>query len=161
MFNDIGKYDSWKYENSLPLMVWQDGTVEWGFPAPMKTTCKMDVTNFPFDSHDCEIKMYSSSILSLHFDLQPECSEPEILLGYYEGSPQWEITGSISFFNHKYHEPPVVQSGGNLRNRISGHGIGPIFQKTHSHFQNFFSICLVFGRVFYHNYILCLLIKTV
>ena len=106
-----------------------------GVSSSNENNCKMDVTNFPFDSHDCEIKIYSSSILSLYFDVQPECSEPEILLGYYEGSPQWEITGSISFFcNHKYHEPPVVQRGGNLRNRISGHGIGPIFQKTHSPF---------------------------
>ena len=97
VFNDIGKYDPWKYKDFLPLVVWGDGTVQWGFPAPMQTTCTMDVTNFPFDSHDCEIKIYSS-ILSILFDIQPECFEQQILMGYYEGSPQWEITGSISFF---------------------------------------------------------------
>ena len=94
VFNDIGAYDPWKLKKMLPLLVSSNGTVKWGYPAPMKTTCKMDVTDFPFDSHDCEIKMYST-ILGQDFDVQLECFDDIISLGYYEGSPQWEITGII------------------------------------------------------------------
>ena len=54
-YNDVGTFDTRTYRFLIPLTVKSSGEVCWNFPAPMRTTCIMDVKKFPFDRQECEI----------------------------------------------------------------------------------------------------------
>ena len=90
-YEDIGVYDAWKYSNTVFLKGEPDGTVTWLSPAPMKTVCSMDMTNFPYDSHTCSVTFtpwqYQAS------EVVVECHRDSVDLDYFIKSMEWDITG--------------------------------------------------------------------
>ena len=99
-FNDLGVYDPWRYKDLVLLSGDPNGQITWAFPAPMKTACKMDVTNFPFDSHLCNV-----NISSWQYDTTSEvlfkCRYDTINDQAYGGSMQWKITGELLQLQHE------------------------------------------------------------
>ena len=88
-YNDIGVYDSWKYEDLIFLTGAPNGTITWTHPAPMKTTCNLDVTNFPYDSHECEIILASWQYTNA--EVKFKCNRDHVDVGTFAGSMQWAV----------------------------------------------------------------------
>ena len=53
LFNSIS--DDFNTEYHVKAMIYSDGLVEWTPPANLESSCKVDVTYFPFDTQLCEL----------------------------------------------------------------------------------------------------------
>ena len=88
---DIGVYDVWKYKNTILLRASAAGRIQWLAPAPMKTVCSMHMTDFPYDSHTCEVTItpwqYDNTEVVL------ECVGENIDMANFDKSMEWEVTG--------------------------------------------------------------------
>ena len=93
-YNDIGDYDFDKFSLIVPLIVYSSGHVVWSQPVNMKTTCSMDVTNFPFDSQTCEITIGSWQYSSA--ELRMSCDD-ELDLNAYIPDSLWDLQGFSIF----------------------------------------------------------------
>ena len=52
-YNEVGGFDIKTHDSVIPIYVNKDGDTWWMRPAEYKTTCRLDVTNFPFDTQHC------------------------------------------------------------------------------------------------------------
>ena len=46
-------------EKLYPAVVWWDGRVKWDFPMIRQSSCRLDITYFPWDSQACELEFSS------------------------------------------------------------------------------------------------------
>ncbi|XP_067659313.1 neuronal acetylcholine receptor subunit alpha-2-like [Haliotis asinina] len=77
-------------EDSFPTTVWSNGTVEWYAAKKYVTSCKVDVSYFPFDSQRCYFRLmqwvsFSSEVNFTFYD-------PPITFRAFEENGEWEIT---------------------------------------------------------------------
>ena len=92
-YEDIGVYDVWKYKDTILLRASPDGKVQWLAPAPMKTACSMQMTDFPYDSHTCEVTITPWQYD--HTEIEMDCIAAEIDMKNFKRSMEWEVTGKL------------------------------------------------------------------
>ncbi|XP_075242446.1 acetylcholine receptor subunit beta-type unc-29-like [Convolutriloba macropyga] len=63
-YNEVGGFDIKTHDSVIPIYVNKDGDTWWMRPAEYKTTCRLDVTNFPFDTQHCTVIVGSWHYLS-------------------------------------------------------------------------------------------------
>lgn len=67
--NDENRGEMFLFET--PIIVNNDGTLFWYSPVKIKTSCKIDITYFPFDTQTCMLKFglwtYDGSKVDIHF----------------------------------------------------------------------------------------------
>ncbi|VEL40607.1 unnamed protein product [Protopolystoma xenopodis] len=70
-----------------------DGSIEWIPMAIFKSTCKIDITDFPFDHQMCHMKFgswtYDGNQLDLEF-----ISNASFSLGDYTPSNEWDVNAA-------------------------------------------------------------------
>ncbi|CAH1790357.1 unnamed protein product [Owenia fusiformis] len=71
------------------IYVYSDGRAFWPVPAMIKTTCKVDVTYYPFDTQRCPIKFGSGSYHEFHLDIYPKSCTGDIKSFVNHG--EWKI----------------------------------------------------------------------
>ncbi|XP_035704084.1 neuronal acetylcholine receptor subunit alpha-7-like [Folsomia candida] len=82
-----------------------DGTVLHVPPMILKSTCKMDVTWFPFDEQVCDIKFgsWTYSGLQMNLSLMENSTQSMDTSGYIPHG-EWKLTGIEALRNEKFYE---------------------------------------------------------
>ncbi len=62
-FSADSDFDSTYHSN---MVVYSGGTVNWIPPGILKSSCKIDITWFPFDDQSCYLKVYCKLLLMCH-----------------------------------------------------------------------------------------------
>ena len=75
-----------KFSNA---MAYPNGDIIWSRPGIIKATCHFDLTNFPFDTQNCELKLGSWSYTGNHLVLKDD--HPTIDLGNYQNNEEWTL----------------------------------------------------------------------
>uniref|UniRef100_A0A158Q739 Neur_chan_LBD domain-containing protein n=1 Tax=Elaeophora elaphi TaxID=1147741 RepID=A0A158Q739_9BILA len=70
-------------------ILFYDGTVFWPQPAQLRSTCKTDVTYFPFDSQHCAIKFGSWTYHGVQMDITNRSANVD--LSYYMESGEFDL----------------------------------------------------------------------
>jgi len=73
------------------VTVSSDGSVYWIPPAIYKSSCSIDITNFPFDSQTCHFKFGSWSYSGLKLDILFFNNYSHIDLGDFVPSNEWDV----------------------------------------------------------------------
>ena len=102
-------------------MVGFDGNVFWPVPTKLQSTCKVDVTYFPFDEQECKLKFGSWTYDGFQVDMTNRTAEVD--LSNYVVNGEWELTNVEIKRNVVYYtcciEPfPDVTFTVNIRRRI-------------------------------------------
>ncbi|XP_070543627.1 neuronal acetylcholine receptor subunit alpha-10-like isoform X2 [Ptychodera flava] len=71
--------------------IYSDGTITWFAPAIYKSTCKIDVTYFPFDLQRCTLKFGSWAYNGFQIDLTNRSTAGDI--GNYLDNGEWQLEG--------------------------------------------------------------------
>ncbi|CAJ0594177.1 unnamed protein product [Cylicocyclus nassatus] len=69
-------------------------------PTVIKSSCKINFANFPFDSQQCSLKFGSWTYSGLYLDLRND----SVILGTYKPNGEWEIldfTSKRSIFHYE------------------------------------------------------------
>ncbi|GFR68761.1 acetylcholine receptor subunit alpha, partial [Elysia marginata] len=77
-------------DDYAPLSVYSDGTVNWAPGSIFPASCKLDLTNYPFDEQHCEIEM-----LTMNFDANELLLQPvdgTVGLSFFTKNGQWDIS---------------------------------------------------------------------
>lgn len=96
-----------KFSNAV---VSSNGGVLWSRPGLIKSTCSFDMTDFPYDTQKCEIKLGSWSYTGYQLVLTEH--EPTIDLENYQNNEEWELKNVDYIINaikyaccpHKYYD---------------------------------------------------------
>jgi len=72
-------------------IVTSDGDVLWVVPAMTKSSCRIDVTFFPFDEQRCTLKFGSWTYDGLQMDLVNLSATGD--LSKYTSSGEWDLVG--------------------------------------------------------------------
>ena len=72
-------------------IVKHNGDVLWVIPAMTKSSCRIDVTYFPFDEQNCPLKFGSWTYDGFQMDLVNINSSGD--LGKYTSSGEWDLVG--------------------------------------------------------------------
>lgn len=81
-------------ERAADIMVSNEGGVFWSPHRLYKSGCLIDISNYPFDQHTCDLWYQSMSHFSWHLDLRPFPGSPwdlQTYLASYKESQGWEI----------------------------------------------------------------------
>lgn len=81
-------------ERAADIMVSHEGFVFWSPHRLYKSGCLIDISNYPFDHHTCDLWFQSMSHYSWHLYLQPFPKSPwdlQTYLASYKESQGWEI----------------------------------------------------------------------
>ncbi|VEL25919.1 unnamed protein product [Protopolystoma xenopodis] len=83
-----------RLEEQREVMVTVDftGRVFWSPPAIFKSTCTIDIRNFPFDYQNCHLRFASWTHDGHRMDLQFFNNETTVDTEDYTESNEWEIT---------------------------------------------------------------------
>ena len=79
------------------------GEILWVPPYVFTTTCKMDISLYPFDSQDCEIKFGSWTYNGFKVDIQMK-SEEGMDISSYAVNKEWELSGAPGVRNEVIYE---------------------------------------------------------
>ncbi|KAL3865422.1 hypothetical protein ACJMK2_042812 [Sinanodonta woodiana] len=75
---------------SINAMVSYDGTIRWPPPVRFRSSCKVVITFFPFDSQECEMKFGSWTYDKAQVDLINKTAEVDVSSYYTNG--EWMLT---------------------------------------------------------------------
>ena len=68
-FNSADTYYKSTYKEDFRVVVESDGTVIWEFGGVMKTSCALDISNYPFDRQVCNVEVqnwaYTDDLVSV------------------------------------------------------------------------------------------------
>lgn len=78
------------------IAVFHNGTLKWIPSAIYKSSCRVDMTNFPFDEQTCSFKFGSWTYDGLKLELNFLIDE-DIHMGEYVGSAEWDILSTHGF----------------------------------------------------------------
>ena len=95
-YNDVGKWDTRKYKDNVPIMVQSNGRVCWQIPIIMETICSMDVTNFPYDEQVCQISLGSWQYS--YKEVKTLCSRKHMDKSTFTPNSQWELMRKLLLF---------------------------------------------------------------
>ncbi|XP_060078753.1 neuronal acetylcholine receptor subunit alpha-10-like [Ylistrum balloti] len=73
------------------VLVNYNGTVKWPVPVKLKSSCKVDITYFPFDDQECILRFGSWIYSGLWMDYFSEHNETPINLGNYVDNSEWDL----------------------------------------------------------------------
>lgn len=79
------------------LVVYSSGSITWIPPRILTTTCKTDLTFFPFDEQECKIKMGSWTYNGFKLDLKMRSDSVDI--GTYVVNTEWDLVGATGLKN--------------------------------------------------------------
>ncbi|GFR91505.1 neuronal acetylcholine receptor subunit alpha-3 [Elysia marginata] len=91
LLNTLGDRDIFEDDNA-PLSVSSNGSVIWVPGSIFPTSCRLDLTKFPFDEQHCDIQM-----IGMNFDaneMQFVVAEKAMRTAFYTPNGQWDITRS-------------------------------------------------------------------
>ena len=94
-----------------PITVSHQGVVYWWNYAPMITVCKMVMTHFPFDKHDCNISLIPVGYTREELNLVPYTSSPSFEFFIING--EWDITAA------DFYSMPISVPTGQVVNMIT------------------------------------------
>ena len=86
-----------QYERETPselVATFHDGTMKWIPSTIYKSSCEVDMTNFPFDTQSCLFKFGSWTYDGLKLNLTFLNNNSSIDYGEYVQSAEWDITES-------------------------------------------------------------------
>ncbi|KAL3884940.1 hypothetical protein ACJMK2_025039 [Sinanodonta woodiana] len=89
LYNSVDDYTS-GYMPSL-AMVYDDGNVFWGPVVRFRSSCKIDITFFPFDDQDCKLKLGSWAYHVHEVDVHNRSNT--IDLSNFVDNGEWELIG--------------------------------------------------------------------
>lgn len=102
LFNNAdGNYEA-RYKSNV--LIHSNGRVEWIPPAIFQSTCKIDVTYFPFDQQRCELIFGSWTYTGNAVTLEFRNNESNVVLSDYWKSGTWDIVdapGCLQSYNSK------------------------------------------------------------
>ena len=90
-------------ENPLENLKWSNvevsdsGDVLWSRPGIIQSTCSFDMTNFPYDIQECELKFGSWSYTGSHLMIVE--SYPTIDFSNYQENEEWQVTNTTYQIN--------------------------------------------------------------
>ncbi|XP_067659393.1 neuronal acetylcholine receptor subunit alpha-5-like [Haliotis asinina] len=91
-------------EDVFPTTVWSNGTVEWYAAKKYVTSCKMDVSYFPFDQQRCYFRL--TQWVSFSSEVNFTFYDPPITFRAFEENGEWKITDTSVkkdyFYEGKY-----------------------------------------------------------
>ncbi|KAK3106581.1 hypothetical protein FSP39_023022 [Pinctada imbricata] len=87
LYNSVDDYTS-GYMQAL-AMVYEDGRVFWGPVVRMRSSCKIDITYFPFDDQTCKLKLGSWAYHGFMVDVTNRSST--IDLSNFVDNGEWEL----------------------------------------------------------------------
>lgn len=70
-------------------IIYNNGLVSWIPPGVIKSTCKIDITWFPFDDQHCKLKFGSWTYSGFQIDLQ----KGDVLNATYTENGEWLLMG--------------------------------------------------------------------
>lgn len=79
-------------------MVTYDGNVTWLTYAMLKTTCKLDISNFPVDDQKCTLKIGSWTLGDAELDLRL-ANDKQSNLAQYSAHTEWELISASANTN--------------------------------------------------------------
>ena len=86
------------YSYLTKAMVTYDGNVTWLTYAMLKTTCKLDISNFPVDDQKCTLKIGSWTLSDSELDLRlADTNQPN--LAQYSSHTEWELISASASTN--------------------------------------------------------------
>ncbi|THD23317.1 Neuronal acetylcholine receptor subunit alpha-7 [Fasciola hepatica] len=85
------------------VIVQYDGSITWMPPAIFKSSCKIDIKNFPFDEQTCHMKFGSWTYDGNRLDITFINNQSQVLLDDYTESNEWEIIARPALRNVKYY----------------------------------------------------------
>ena len=104
--NNIWTPDIYLYNTAeIPLenlklsnaLVYSNGDILWSRPGMIKSTCRFDLTNFPYDRQKCKLKLGSWSYTGNHLILNK--AEQPIDLDNYQLNEEWELENTRTQVN--------------------------------------------------------------
>lgn len=75
-------------------MVSKNGYIMWSPPARLRSSCKVNISLFPFDTQRCSLKFGSWSYEQAQVDMVSKRDKVELM--NYVTSGEWDIVGTIS-----------------------------------------------------------------
>ncbi|XP_067659409.1 neuronal acetylcholine receptor subunit alpha-5-like [Haliotis asinina] len=87
-------------EDSFPTTVWSNGTVEWYAAKKHVTSCKLDVSYFPFDRQRCYFRL--TQWVSFSSEVNFTFYDPPITFRAFEENGEWEITDTSVHKEYTY-----------------------------------------------------------
>ena len=103
--NDIFSADTrLKEQREALVVVKSTGEVNWIPPAIYKSTCSIDISNFPFDEQECFLKFGSWTYDGFNLDVNfPADNYGKIDTDDYVESNEWLLAESPAFKNVKFY----------------------------------------------------------
>lgn len=92
-----------KEQRDVMVVVDYTGKVIWIPPAIYKSTCKIDIKNFPFDQQACKLKFGSWTYDGYKLDIQFFENKSEVNIDDYTPSNEWVIVARPARRNVKYY----------------------------------------------------------
>ncbi|XP_074650100.1 neuronal acetylcholine receptor subunit alpha-10-like [Tubulanus polymorphus] len=88
LYNNAAEYT----DDQMPAnaMIQSDGTVFWPVPTKLQSTCKLDVTYFPFDEQKCRLKFGSWTYDGFQVDITNRSDDVDI--SNYIVNGEWDLT---------------------------------------------------------------------
>ena len=80
-----------------------EGTVMWIPPAIFKSTCPIDILQFPFDTQTCTLKFGSWTYDGFKLDINFYADQQEFDLNDYIESNEWTVLAHPAYKNTKYY----------------------------------------------------------
>ncbi|KAK3602116.1 hypothetical protein CHS0354_023095 [Potamilus streckersoni] len=90
LYNSVDNHNK-GYMKSL-AMVWSDGTIFWPPIVRMRSSCKMDITYFPFDDQICKLKLGSWAYDGFQVDVTNRSIDVD--LSNYVDNGEWTLVGT-------------------------------------------------------------------
>ncbi|KAK2141523.1 hypothetical protein LSH36_1087g00002 [Paralvinella palmiformis] len=85
------------------LAVYSDGTVRWVPPAIYKSSCQVDMRNFPFDEQQCILKFGSWTYDGEKLDLAFYDGLKDMDIREYVSSSEWIVMGTEARYHVRYY----------------------------------------------------------
>jgi len=85
------------------VVVDSDGQVMWIPPAIYMSSCAIDITHFPFDIQECEMKFGSWTYDGLKLDIDFYGAKEEIDISDYIPSNEWNLVGHPAIRRVEYY----------------------------------------------------------
>lgn len=92
LYNNAG--GNYNYDGNTNIIVYSSGDVLWVPPARLSVFCQLDMTYWPYDTHNCSLKLgsWTHHGLSLALDLSTSPHEIEQMIE----NPEWKVNNVSS-----------------------------------------------------------------
>ncbi|ESO85361.1 hypothetical protein LOTGIDRAFT_210710 [Lottia gigantea] len=85
------------------VLIHHDGTIKWPIPFKLKSSCKVDITFFPFDDQICILRFGSWIYSGNWMDFTPQAEDEPIDLSSYMNNSEWDLLSISQQKNSRRH----------------------------------------------------------